>query len=321
VERSPPLSRAAGIPPAIEQRIRALGPVLDMASSRAIYEPLLESQARSGVRVVENLAYGPDARHRLDVYCPDPPTASPAPILVVFPGGGFIRGDKSERSNAGLLFARAGLVTIVANYRLGPAHRWPSGAEDVIRTLQWIREHGSQYGADRNRICLLGESAGATHVASAVLLRRFQPTDGLGIAGAVLISGVYNLELERKARRQFGIATPDPRNEAYFGSDFQRYPDMSIVDHIDAPALPLLVTYAELDLVQMQVQAGDLFARLVTRHGFSPDLRVIRGHNHLTQVFSLNTGDESLSRPVLQFLHALGMSSNTAAHARVDGGS
>jgi len=45
-----------------------------------------------------------------------------------------------------------------------------------------------------------------------------------------------------------------------------------------------------------------LFARLVTRHGFSPELHVIRGHNHLTQVFSLNTGDESLSAPVLNFI-------------------
>jgi acetyl esterase len=64
----------------------------------------------------------------------------------------------------------------------------------------------------------------------------------------------------------------------------------------------MLITYAELDLVQMQVQAGELFARLVTRHGFSPELQIIRGHNHLTQVYSLNTGDESLSGPVVKFL-------------------
>jgi hypothetical protein len=48
--------------------------------------------------------------------------------------------------------------------------------------------------------------------------------------------------------------------------------------------------------------AGELFARLVTDHGFRPHLRVIRGHNHLTQVYAVNTGDESLSGPVLEFL-------------------
>jgi acetyl esterase len=291
-----------GMPPDIERRVRERGAVLDMSFTRAIYDPLLAAQPRSGVHVIQDLAYGPDARHRLDVYQPGGSSISPAPIVIVFHGGGFIRGDKSERDNAGLLFARSGLVAIVPNYRLGPAHRWPAGAEDVVQAVNWVRWHAAEYGGDIGRIWLLGESAGATHVASVALLRRFEPPGGLPIAGAVLISGVYNLELERKARKQFGIATPDPRNESYFGSDFERYADMSIVDQIDANPIPLLITYAELDLVQMQVQAGELFARLVTRHGFSPELQVIRGHNHLTQVFSLNTGDESLSAPILNFM-------------------
>jgi triacylglycerol lipase len=54
----------------------------------------------------------------------------------------------------------------------------------------------------------------------------------------------------------------------------------------------------------MQVQAGELFARLVTRHGYAPQLAVIRGHNHLSQILSINTGDESLSAPILAFLRA-----------------
>jgi len=292
----------ASVPPEIEQRVRALGPVLDMPFTRAIYDPLLASQPRAGVRIVREQAYGTDRRQKLDIYAPDPAPTAPVRVVIVFPGGGFVRGDKSERENAGLLFARAGLLTVIPNYRLGPTHHWPAGAEDVVRALDWVRVHASEFGGNPDDIWLIGESAGATHVASATLLKRFHPSGGLPIAGAVLISGVYNLELERRARRQFGIATPDPRNEAYFGTDFERYPSMSLVDQIDVEAFPLLITYAELDLVQMQVQAGELFARLVTRHGFAPELQVIRGHNHLTQVYSLNTGDESLSGPVLKFL-------------------
>jgi acetyl esterase len=297
-----PHEQNAGVPPTIEQRVRARGPVLDMPFTRALYDPLLAMQPRSGVRIVRDKPYGTDKRHKLDVYAPDPAPATPAPVVIVFPGGGFVRGDKSERENAGLVFARAGLLAVIPNYRLGPTHRWPAGAEDVVRALGWVTSHANEYGGNANAIWLVGESAGATHVASATLLKSFHPPGGLHIAGAVLISGVYNLELERRARRQFGIATPDPRNEAYFGTDFERYPSMSLVDQIDVEPFPMLITYAELDLVQMQVQAGELFARLVTRHGFSPELQVIRGHNHLTQVYSLNTGDESLSGPVLNFL-------------------
>lgn len=285
----------------IEQRIRAHGAVLDMPFTQSIYRPLMDAQQRDGVLVTHDVVYGADERHRLDVYRPQVATAAPGPVLVFMHGGGFIRGDKSDRENVGQYFARHGFTVVVPNYRLAPAHRFPSGAEDVVAVYQWVRAQIKQFGGDPQRIFLTGESAGAAHVATAVLLRRLQPKEGLVIAGAVLISGVYNVHLEKLARRQFGVPTPDPRNEAYFGSEFDQYPGMSIVELVDAPPVPMLMTFAELDLLQMQVQAGELFARLVTRHGFAPDLQVIPGHNHLTQGYSINTGDESLSQPILQF--------------------
>jgi len=289
----------------IEGRIRALGAVLDMPFTQSIYKPLLDRQPREGVQVRRDVQYGSDERQRLDIYEPEVQVAAPRSLLLLLPGGGFIRGDKAERENFGHYFARNGIVTVVANYRLAPLHQWPAGAEDVIAAYVWLRQNAAQFGVDPNRIFLAGESAGAAHVAAATLVRRFHPREGLVIAGTVLISGVYNAHLERLARVQFGVTTPDPRNEAYFGSDFERYRQMSTVELIDAPpTAPLLITYAELDLLGMQVQAGELFARLVTQHGYSPQLRIIRGHNHLTQVYAVNTGDESLSAPLLEFLRA-----------------
>ncbi len=304
---SRPASLSGGPPPAIEARIRAQGAVLDVRATQEIYAPLLAGQSRAGVEVRRDIAYGPDDRHRLDIYRAQEAGGS-MPVLLVFHGGGFVRGDKRERENAGLCFAREGFLTLVPNYRLGPAHQWPAGALDVGSALDWARANASEHGGDPGRIWLLGESAGAAHVAAATLLRRFHPPAGLSIAGAALISGVYNVHLERLARAQFGVPTPDPRNEAYFGSDFERYPSMSVVELIDSDPFPLLITYAELDLLQMQVQAGELFARLVSHHRFAPELKVIRGHNHLTQVYSINTGDTSLSAPVLRFLRSGGRS-------------
>jgi acetyl esterase/lipase len=299
-----------GPPPEFAARIRARGNVLDMQLIKDLYAPLLATQSTSGVRIASDLAYGTDVRQRLDIYRPDsapkPATAAAEmlPIIVSLHGGGFIRGDKRERANVGLRLAREGFVVVVPSYRLGPTHQWPAGAEDVKLVLEWLALRAAAYGGDVRRVFVSGESAGAAHVAAATLLRRFHPSGGLRIAGAVLISGVYNTQLEYLARRQFNVATPDPRNEAYFGNDFSRYPAMSTVELIDAMPFPLLITYAELDMPQMQVQAGELFARLVTRHGFQPELAVIAGHNHLTQIYSVNTGDESLITPVLAFVRA-----------------
>ncbi|WP_240636047.1 alpha/beta hydrolase [Caldimonas tepidiphila] len=291
-----------GVPPGIEARVRAQGPVIDVPGTKTLYEPLLAKQPREGVRRTTGLAYGSDERHRLDVYAPEAAAPGPRPVLVFVHGGGFVRGDKADRDNAGYFFAREGFVTAVPNYRLGPKHRWPAGAEDIASVLRWLRQNAAEFGGDPQRIVLMGESAGAAHVAAATLVKRFHPPEGLEIVGAVLVSGVYNARLEALARRQFGIATPDPRNEAYFGPDTSAWGAMSTVDLVDAAPFPILLTYAEMDPMQMQVQAGELFARLVSRHGFSPDLHVVRGHNHLTQVYSINTGDESLTRPVLEFL-------------------
>ena len=46
---------------------------------------------------------------------------------------------------------------------------------------------------------------------------------------------------------------------------------------------------AERDLRQMQVQAGELFARLVTEHRYAPELHWWAGHDHFTPGASLGT--------------------------------
>jgi triacylglycerol lipase len=280
--------------------VRAAGPVIDPPAAKALYAPLLADMPR-GAEPVRDIVYGADERHRLDVY-PAVGAAGRAPVVVFLHGGGFIRGDKADREAVGHYFSRHGVLAVLSNYRLGPKHRWPAGAEDVSSVLAWARANVDAYGGNPDHIVLAGESAGAAHVAAATLVKRFHPAEGLKIAGAFLASGVYNAALEFLARTQLGIATPDPRNEAYFGTDFASYRAMSTVELIDAAPFPLAITYAELDPVQMQAQAGELFARLVTRHGFQPQIGVVANHNHLSQVCAINSGDDALAAPLLAFV-------------------
>lgn len=284
----------------ILRAVRAAGPVIDPPAAKALYAPLLAVMPR-GAEPLRDIVYGDDERHRLDVY-PAVGASGPAPVVVFLHGGGFIRGDKADREAVGHYFSRHGVVAVLPNYRLGPKDRWPAGAEDVSSVLAWARANVDTYGGNPDHIVLAGESAGAAHVAAATLVKRFHPAEGLKIAGAFLASGVYNAALEFLARAQLGIATPDPRNEAYFGTDFAGYRAMSTVELIDAEPFPLAITYAELDPVQMQAQAGELFARLVTRHGFQPQIGVVANHNHLSQVHAINSGDDALAAPMLAFV-------------------
>lgn len=284
----------------IAARLRELGTGFNLPQVQALYAPLLADQPRDGVALQADLAYGAHPRHRLDVYAPNP-RAEGAPALVWLHGGGFIRGDKSQRANLGWWGARAGFVTVLPNYRLAPESQWPSGPEDVAAVWQWLQRELPRFGGDATRVVLAGESAGAAHVAAAVLIRRYQPA-GWKPAAAALFSGPYNAQMEGLARQALGISTPDPRNDAYIGLEPAAWAEASIVEHIDAAPLPLWISYAERDLLQMQVQAGELFARLVTRHGFQPELRMVREHNHFSGGYSFGTADESVSAPLVDFV-------------------
>jgi len=285
----------------LEATLRGIGTAIDPPATKALYEPLYPGQDRSGSEQRADLRYGEHARHRLDVYRPQGQGEGPFPVLVFLHGGGFVRGDKAERENLGRYFARHGIVTMLPNYRLAPESQWPAGAEDAAAALAWCRAHTAEHGGDPARIFLGGESAGAVHAATAALVRRFGAS-GAGIAGAILASGVYNVELELKARRQFGTPTPDPRNDAYFGTDAGGYRERSVLHLADAAPFPLLITYAELDPPQMQVQTGQLFAELVTEHGFDPELKVVPAHNHLSQLFAINVQDDILGAMIVEFI-------------------
>jgi acetyl esterase/lipase len=290
-------------PDAIAARLRELGAGFNLPQVQDLYAPLLADQPTGGVRLHPDQRYGEHERHTLDVYQPAAGAAELRPVLVCVHGGGFIRGDKSAKANAGWCFARQGLLTVVPNYRLAPQSRWPSGPEDVAAAVRWLSQNAARFGGDPQRIVLMGESAGAAHVAAAVLMRRFGVDAAAGVRGAILASGPYNARLERLARLAFGVATPDPRNDAYFGTDdAEQLVAASIVEQIDAQPLPLLISYAERDLIQMQVQAGELFARLSTDHGFTPELLCVRDHNHFSQTVAINTGDDSLASPVGDFV-------------------
>jgi acetyl esterase/lipase len=286
----------------LDALIRGAGAIIDPPLFKSWYAPYCENQPTDGVDVRCDVVYGDDARHRLDVYLPAAASQTPRPILVFVHGGGFIRGDKLDRANVGFRFAREGFVTVVPGYRLGPAHQWPAGAQDVATAWAWAHANAEALGADPDRIYVAGESAGAAHVAAATLIGELRPHEVPAPRAALLISGVYNVQLEKLARRQFATPSPDPRNEAYFGSEFARYPAMSTVERVNVAPFPLLITWAELDPPQMQIQAGELFARLTTQHGFDPDIAVIRAHNHLSQLEAINTVDDVLPTALLDFI-------------------
>lgn len=298
----------SAVPPEIAAQLRAIGPVIDVPAVGKLYKPLQAEAPRDGVKRTADVHYGSDERHRLDVYEPASHPAAAMPVLVFIHGGGFVRGDKSTPDhlfydNIGYYFARHGVLAVLATYRLAPQHPWPAGAQDVAAAVKWTRANAGRFGGDAKRVVLWGHSAGAALAAAYGLDKRFQPKGGPGLAGLILMAGVYDPVLETEAAGQFSGWDARPSNEAYYGKDTRKYAARAPLRHLTGPKLPVMLIISELDPVPMHIETGALFAALCQRDRRCPDLVTPRDHDHISEAYAINTPDESVSGPVLAFIN------------------
>jgi acetyl esterase/lipase len=139
---------------------------------------------RRDVERVANLSYGDAGKpNLLDVYR-HRSHPSGGPTLVYLHGGAFRSGGKNREARP-LIYrlASQGWVCISANYRLGPAVRFPDHLIDAKKVIAWVREHGRQYGADPAMLFVAGSSAGG-HLAAMAALTPNDPAFQPGFEGA-----------------------------------------------------------------------------------------------------------------------------------------
>jgi hypothetical protein len=151
---------------------------------------------------------------------------------------------------------------------------------------------------------LFGHSAGATHVAAYALEKRFQAASGSGLAGVILGSGLYDPSIDPISIDNPLMKSDNPLNEGYFGADTATYAARATGRHADAPRIPLLIFEVELDPIPMLVANGTLYSVLCHRDLQCPVMYRFLMHDHISAPAAINTGDESVSLPLLNFIRA-----------------
>jgi acetyl esterase/lipase len=284
----------------ISRRVRALGTEISPQSiqgTAAVYAPFHEREPYTSVSVVRDASYGTNERHRLDVFRPHSIPSRPAPVLMFVHGGGFVAGDKRMpgspyNDNVALWAVRHGLIGVNITYRLAPQFPWPAGAEDAAAAVAWVRKNIAEHGGDPRRVFLMGTSAGAAHAASYITHRALHPSSGLGLAGGVLCSGLY--DLMRVPRNPFQLA--------YYGNDDERYREASTLEGLIATDVPLLFVLTEMDPPEFQQQGLELLNAWMARRGRWPNFLYLLGHNHLSSTMHLNSPDGFLGERLLDFI-------------------
>jgi acetyl esterase/lipase len=120
----------------------------------------------SDTEPLRDIAYGTDKQQTMDVYAA--PNAHAAPVILMVHGGGWRRGDKTNKQVVTNKVARwlpKGFIFISIDYRMLPQLNGLQQADDVAAALAFAQAHATSWGGDPGKFILMGHSAGAHLVA------------------------------------------------------------------------------------------------------------------------------------------------------------
>ncbi|HYO21559.1 MAG TPA: alpha/beta hydrolase [Flavisolibacter sp.] len=111
-----------------------------------------------------NVHYGKDSLQVMDIYLPKDRSVSHTKSLVLIHGGGWTSGSKAEFSSYIDSFKTRlpSYAIFNINYRLvNGGNLFPTQENDVKSAVDFIADNAEKYGINKNKIVLLGVSAGA----------------------------------------------------------------------------------------------------------------------------------------------------------------
>ena len=116
--------------------------------------------------VYKNISYGPDRKNTLDLWIAD--SKSNSPFVIYIHGGGFGAGSKSAAYSKNnfkrvkkLLKNNISFATIDYSFKNNEDFLF-SSLNDAKRALQFLRFHSEKYNLLKDKVALMGSSAGAT---------------------------------------------------------------------------------------------------------------------------------------------------------------
>lgn len=165
--------------------------------------------ARHRLRCELDLHYGPTLDETLDIFSADVPNA---PVFVFIHGGYWRMLSSKEFSCVALGLHELGITTVVVNYALAPKVSIDEITRQMRAAVAWVLRRIDRHGGDPARVAVGGHSAGA-HLTAMCLQTGWREDYGLSgddpIAGAVLVSGLYDLQPLRYSLMQPAIQLDD----------------------------------------------------------------------------------------------------------------
>ncbi|MCX0395163.1 alpha/beta hydrolase fold domain-containing protein [Clostridium perfringens] len=242
------------------------------------------------------------------------------PCIVYIHGGAFIGGSLDVSENPCKLIAEGinGIV-ISVDYSLAPEKPYPLGLNDCRKVVEYIEENNFLYGIDKNKIGIVGESAGAnlaTIVANENSNIKFQ---GLVYPVVTFVEKnpffnwdidlyenpykeekIYNFinslrNCEDLVQRLYIQRELDPRRE-----------DLSPIFNKNlSKAKKTLIAVSEYDYLRVQ---GEAYGKLIHKAGVETKIIRYEGVNHafLDNLGIYHQAEDTINEIVKEFLDTIG---------------
>ena len=127
---------------------------------------------------------------------------TPGPILVMFPGGGYVMDTFEANAIACSRIAKfSGQKIILVNYRLVPENPMPTPMNDGFDVVKYIAEHPVEFQLDSTNLNIGGFSAGA-HCA-AVISYLAQNENKIHINHQILLNGAFDALLVQREYAEY----------------------------------------------------------------------------------------------------------------------
>lgn len=242
------------------------------------------------------------------------------PCIVYIHGGAFIGGSLDVSENPCKLIAEGiNGVVISVDYSLAPENPYPLGLNDCRKVVEYIEENNFLYGIDKNKIGIVGESAGAnlaTIVANENSNIKFQ---GLVYPVVTFIEKnpffnwnidlyenpykeekIYNFinslrNFENLVQKLYIQRELDPRRE-----------DLSPIFNKNlSKAKKTLIAVSEYDYLRVQ---GEAYGKLIHKAGVETKIIRYEGVNHafLDNLGIYPQAEDTINEIVKEFLDAIG---------------
>lgn len=230
---------------------------------------------KQGYSVEIQLAYGLKARQRFDLFLSHQPLAH-RPLIVFVHGGAWLHGDKKDYHFIGEAFAKEGYDVVVMNYHLAPEHIFPIYINDLHLLLNHLQQHADQLNVSTENLVLMGHSAGAFNVMSALYHPQKAMIEREQIRAIIGLAGPYHFDYK-----------DDPICADAFD---QSIPYQQVMPYyfVENTSTKHYLFMAERDNIVGHFNSQDL-DRVLKDHGNHSELITIPKLGHITMIGSLSS--------------------------------